>query len=182
VTRSGESNSDGAQPTSPQEWRDIREEFQTLANKDSSLHAYGAFEVDLFGFTIFSGEDLEKDARWACLRYDEHPGTMRVEKPKPASSECGLWMLLGRFDDNFLSQFRLSATSAGIALGSPKGTKPLVFWLHRIFIDWRENKSHLDRIADNGRAVIIPALNPSTVVDPNVRLSAIPFRLCWQTD
>ncbi|HEV1287605.1 MAG TPA: hypothetical protein VNU44_19940 [Bryobacteraceae bacterium] len=43
-------------------------------------------------------------------------------------------------------RFEGLATEAGIALGSPPGTLPLKYWLHRLFLDLRANNSPLIRI------------------------------------
>lgn len=43
-------------------------------------------------------------------------------------------------------RFARLATEAGIALGSPPGTPPLTYWIHRLFLDLSANNSPLIRI------------------------------------
>jgi hypothetical protein len=53
--------------------------------------------------------------------------------------------------ESLLVRFEGFATEAGIGLGSPPGTLPLAYWLHRLFLDLRANNSPLIGIHnDNG--------------------------------
>jgi len=112
-------------------WRDFRAEFQSLADeerrekaaqRDRFLHAY--------------------------CDYKEHPEIFH-EKGRPEQGtfcllkrpEIGLWIVSDGVNENFQARFRTLAARAGLALGSPKGTDPEDFWLHRLFLDLRENNS-----------------------------------------
>jgi len=76
------------------------------------------------------------------------------------SGEFGSWSLAGSATESLQARFELLATEAGIALGSPAGTLPHVYWLHRLFVDLRANKSRHIRIydTDNDIAGIIECL------------------------
>jgi hypothetical protein len=62
------------------------------------------------------------------------------------SREFGSWSFAGSATENLQARFDLLATEAGIALGSPPGTPPRIYWLDRLFFDLRENKSQHVRI------------------------------------
>jgi hypothetical protein len=62
------------------------------------------------------------------------------------SREFGSWSLAGSATESLLARFELLAARAGVALGSPPGTPPHVYWLDRLFFDLRQNKSQHIRI------------------------------------
>jgi hypothetical protein len=76
------------------------------------------------------------------------------------SGEFGSWSLANSATESLQARFELLATEAGIALGSPPGTLPRVYWLHRLFADLRANNSQHIRIYDiaNGTGGIIERL------------------------
>lgn len=55
-------------------------------------------------------------------------------------SEYG-WVISSGPGEDFLERFNVVATRAGGALGPPQGTKPIDFWLHRLYRDLLENDS-----------------------------------------
>src|SRR5271169_2769611 len=55
--------------------------------------------------------------------------------------ESGLWNISSGVSENFHARFRALASRAAIAIGSPKGTAQEDFWLHRLYLDLRENGS-----------------------------------------
>lgn len=98
----------------PDFWRGLHREFQALATEEQAL---------------------PKAARGdGALRAD---CTYREHTP-----ECGQWILGEGPNENFRARFDALPTRAGVGLGSPSGTEPLDFWLHRLFRDLLENKSH----------------------------------------
>lgn len=62
------------------------------------------------------------------------------------SEEFGSWSLASSATESLQARFLLLATEAGIALSSPPGTLPHVYWLHRLFVDLRANNSRHIRI------------------------------------
>src|SRR5258708_30678905 len=57
------------------------------------------------------------------------------------SEEFGSWSLASSATESLQVRFLLLATQAGIALSSPPGTLPHVYWLHRLFVDLRAKNS-----------------------------------------
>lgn len=72
------------------------------------------------------------------------------------SGEFGCWVL-GSTSESLQARFELLATKSGLALGSPLGTLPLQYWLHRLFLDLRANDSNHTRTY-NGTAGFIVRL------------------------
>ncbi len=67
------------------------------------------------------------------------------------SGEFGSWSFASSTTESLQARFELLATEAGIALSSPPGTLPHVYWLHRLFVDLRANKSpHIRIYTDDG--------------------------------
>jgi hypothetical protein len=62
------------------------------------------------------------------------------------SGEFGSWSFARSATESLQARFELLATEAGIALGSPPGIVPHVYWLDSLFVDLRENKSQHIRI------------------------------------
>jgi hypothetical protein len=112
-------------------WRDFRAGFQSLADEEWRENA----------------AQRDRFLRAYC-NYNEHPEILH-EKGKPGQGpfcllkrpETGLWIVSDGVNENFQARFRTLAARAGLALGSPKGTDPEDFWLHRLFLDLRENNS-----------------------------------------
>jgi hypothetical protein len=152
-------------------WRDFRAEFQSLADEERKE---GAARRDRFVRAYCTYQEhpevpaVRKDARLAfALSYsanDDHAGVPKVIETVPTefgpfcllkTPESGLWMLSEGVNENFQERFQTLATRAGVALDSPKGTEPLDFWLHRLFLDLRENGSDLLLIDEKGEAGLI---------------------------
>jgi hypothetical protein len=66
------------------------------------------------------------------------------------SGEFGSWSFASSATESLQARFELLATEAGIALISPPGTSPQVYWLDRLFADLRGNHSAHIRIYDIG--------------------------------
>jgi hypothetical protein len=62
------------------------------------------------------------------------------------SREFGSWSFDSITTESLQARFDVVAAEAGIALGSPPGTLPGVYWLDRLFADLRANKSQHIRI------------------------------------
>ena len=56
-------------------------------------------------------------------------------------SECGEWFISGGYDEHFTARCTTLLSRAGAALKPPKGTKPLFFWLRRLYLDLLKHKS-----------------------------------------
>jgi hypothetical protein len=70
------------------------------------------------------------------------------------SGEFGSWSFAGSATESLQARFELLATEAGIALSSPPGTLPHVYWLHCLFEDLRANNSPHIRINTDAGAFI----------------------------
>jgi hypothetical protein len=83
----------------------------------------------------------------AYCTYKEHPEVWEIGKPEQGcfcllhTPTCGVWTLGDGVSENFQERFRVLAARAGVTLGSPKDADPEDFWLHRLFLDLRENNS-----------------------------------------
>jgi hypothetical protein len=86
-------------------------------------------------------EEEDRIVRQRELR-DRLNGTVIYQE----SGEFGSWSLAGGATESLKARFELLATEAGIALGSPPGIVPHVYWLDGLFVDLRENKSQHIRI------------------------------------
>jgi hypothetical protein len=96
------------------EWQDFRSRFMQLVNDEQEV------------VQVTGRPTLYLDA---CGFYES-----------PQAPEVGVWKLSGMSED-FRAQFRALAHRAGLALGCPKETVPDAFWLHRLYLDLRANKS-----------------------------------------
>jgi hypothetical protein len=56
--------------------------------------------------------------------------------------------------ENLQVRFERLGTEAGIVLGSPQGTVPLTYWLHRLFLDLRAHNSPLIRVQSDTGGII----------------------------
>jgi hypothetical protein len=70
------------------------------------------------------------------------------------SGEFGNCWREGITSESFAARFDLLATEGGIALGAPKGTSPLTYWLDCLLIDLRANKSDHLRMFNDGAGFI----------------------------
>jgi hypothetical protein len=118
--------------TQSDSWKDFHERFTQLANEEERIERAAPKDRLLRGY----------------CDYKRHP-EIWAEKGKPKQGpfcllkapETGLWMLGDGVNENFQERFRVLAAHAGVALGSPEGTDPEDFWLHRLYLDLMENNS-----------------------------------------
>jgi hypothetical protein len=128
------------------EWQEFHNRFMLLANEEERIE-----------------RAVPKDRLLrAYCDYKEHPEIFH-EKGKPEQGrfcllktpETGLWMLSDGVNENFQERFRALAARAGVTLGSPKGTDPEDFWLHRLYLDLCENNSdQLFAASDEGGVIL----------------------------
>jgi hypothetical protein len=113
-------------------WQDFRDKFMQLANEEERIERTAPNDRLL---------------RASCT-YQQHPEVWETGKPHQGlmcllkTPACGLWVIYDAVNENFQERFRALAARAGVALGSPKGTDPEDFWLHRLFFDLLENHSN----------------------------------------
>jgi hypothetical protein len=135
-------------------WQDFSERFKLLADEERAI-------------VKSKREDLRMRA---CCNYREHPEII-AERGKPEQGpfclihapECGLWMLYGGPNENFRARFDALGTRAGIELGSPHSIERLDFWLHRLYLDLRENNSRLLFAADEKGGMILDVPEASAI-------------------
>jgi hypothetical protein len=112
-------------------WRDFQDRFMQLADEEARIER---------------AAPKDRLLRAYCS-YKEHPEVWEEGKPGQGlfcllkTPECGVWALDDGVNENFLERFRVLAARAGVALGSPEGTDAEDFWLHRLYLDLRENNS-----------------------------------------
>jgi hypothetical protein len=70
------------------------------------------------------------------------------------TGEFGSWSLLSSTTESLYAQFESLVTEAGIAPGSPPGTLPDTYWLHRLFADLHVNNSPHVPLYDNNGGII----------------------------
>lgn len=112
-------------------WRDFDAQFMELAKEGSALLKSNRGDRGLEAHRDYTRVTWD-------LMYTEEGYPFCPLGDRPA---CGRWVLSDGPNENFRARFERVATRAGIALGPPPGTKPLIFWLHRLFLDLVENKS-----------------------------------------
>ncbi len=79
------------------------------------------------------------------------------------SGEFGICWREGITSESFAARFELLATEGGIALGAPKGTSPLTYWLDCLLLDLRANKSDHLRMFKDGAGFIERLLEASAL-------------------
>jgi hypothetical protein len=143
-------------PNAPASWREFRDEFEQLAREQERPVRTPKNRRDRRMMLRADG------LLWASGNYKKHP-EIWAEKGKPGQGffcllqvpETGLWMLDDGVSENLQARFRALASRAGVALGSPKDTDPEDFWLHRLYLDLRENNSeHLFCESDEGGMIL----------------------------
>lgn len=113
------------------EWQGFHERFMQLAKGEEQIER---------------AAPKDRLLRAYCT-YKEHPEVWEKGKPEQGlvsllkTPECGVWMLSDGVSENFAERFQTLAARAGLALGSPKDTDPVDFWLHHLFLNLRENNS-----------------------------------------
>jgi hypothetical protein len=127
------------------QWHSLGEEFASLASEERA---------------ISHTESKDHSLRAQC-NYQEHPEVIERGKPEQGffcllhKPEFGLWLLSEGPNENFQARLQALSTRAGVALGSPKGADALDFWLHRLFLDLRENNSdELFAVSDEGGMIV----------------------------
>lgn len=144
-------------------WWNFHERFQALADEELKQ---GAAQRDRFVcayFTYRKGAEIlqvQKDAQWALSLFSN--SEKLVDAPNVLTSipahgpfcliqtpEYGLWTLSGGVNENLQERFQTLTARAGIALDCAQGIDPVDFWLHRLVLDLRENRSKL-LVADSG--------------------------------
>lgn len=113
-------------------WQDFHSKFMQLANEEAGI--VRAKKKDLY-------------LRAYC-DYNEHPEIWGEKESLSRAlfcllktPPCGVWVLDDGVSENFQARFRALAARAGVALGSPEGTDPEDFWLHRLYLDLLDNNS-----------------------------------------
>lgn len=95
---------------------------------------------------------MEEEDR--IVRQRELRDRFHVDVIYEESEEFGSWSFSSSATESLQARFELLAAEAGIALGSPSGTSPHVYWLHRLFVDLRANNSQHIRIYNEGGGII----------------------------
>ena len=151
-------------------WKSFCDRFTALAKEEETLQveardypdflslplrAYGEYGPSEVGLVkgVKGRERLRRDAKAIKnLQPSERPKAwkragdmmltrlMELKEPS-AGPQYGEWRLIGGPNENLRARFETLGADAGIALGSPPGTEPLDFWLHRLFLDLLEHKS-----------------------------------------
>lgn len=146
------------------EWQEFHNRFMQIANEEERIER---------------AAPKDRLLRAYC-DYKEHPEIF-LEKGKPEQGrfcllkapETGLWMLSDGVNENFQERFRTLAARAGVTLGSPKGTDPEDFWLHRLYLDLRENNSDQLFAASNEGGVILRICEASATYCARVERKAV---------
>jgi len=134
-------------PTDGDVWHEFQEKFQSLANEEHTAEVW-------------------RNDRWVrahCDYTDPAPWASALDLPFPPKQECGLWVLSGGASEGLRARFEALATRAGVALDPPQGTTPRDFWLHRLFLDLRENNSDELFAADDKGGIICHVCEASAV-------------------
>jgi ribosome-binding protein aMBF1 (putative translation factor) len=115
----------------------------------------------------------------AYCGYREHPEVWEKGKPEQGcfcllkTPETGVWTLGDGVSENFLERFRALAARAGVALGPPEDTDPEDFWLHRLWLDLRENKSEQLFAASEEGGVILRVCEASATFCSRLERKAV---------
>lgn len=127
-------------------WRDFQAKFQSLANEERANPKTIREDLQLRASCSYSKDEVVLDEKG---KLEQGPFCL-LNFP-----ECGLWLLYGEVSENFRERFQTLATRAAAVLGPLKGSKPLDFWLHRLFLDLRENNRHeLFAASDEGGTIL----------------------------
>lgn len=121
-------------------WLDFGKKFELLANEEQAI----------------SNEKSEDQSIRAHFDYNEYRQAMTEQGDVSLldNPESRQWLISDGPNENFRARFQALVTRAGVALGSPTGVEALGFWLHRLFLDLRENKSK-ELFAASGKGGII---------------------------
>ncbi len=130
----------GARPLAQSDsWKDFHDRFIDLAREEQ-----GRKVVVTKGAALRRIDPLVR----ASCSYREHPEGWERGKPEQGliclldTPPHGVWNYSDGVNENFLERARLCVAEAGRALPDyPKGTDAEDFWLHRLWLDLRENNS-----------------------------------------
>jgi len=175
---SGEIQERGRAVSEPDQWRDFHEKFQTLANEELRQRAARTDRFVRAYFTYRKGAEIlqvRRDGQRALSLFSnsdkllDAPNVLNTGIPAHGPfclikvPEFGLWALSGGANENFQERFQTVAARAGVALGCLQNTDPVDFWLHRLVLDLRDNKSKL-LFADSGEdGMILRACEASAI-------------------
>jgi hypothetical protein len=169
--------SDGETKSKADQWRNFHEKFQALTDeelkegaekRDRFLRAYFTYRKSAeiaqvqrdarWSFALFGGSDkLPSEPKVINIRLPAHGPFCLLRMP-----ECGLWTLSEGVNENYSERIQTLGARAGVALGCPKGTDPLDFWLHRLTLDLRANDSSLLFGEEKGEDGIILRLSEAS--------------------
>ena len=110
-------------------WRGLHDEFRALAEEELALAPHNT------------------DDRWLRAYVDYQ------DKNAP----CGQWHVSEGVNEGFRQRFEVSATRAGIALGSALAGEPGDVWLHHVFLDLLAHNSKLLFSATKEGGIIVRA-------------------------
>jgi hypothetical protein len=114
-------------------WRDFHERFMLFAKEEERIEQ--AAPEDRF---LRAYSDYKKHQEISVEKGE--PGQSPLSPLNPR--DTGLWIISDGVNENFRERVCGIMARAGVALGCPKGTDAVDFWLHRLFQDLRENNSH----------------------------------------
>jgi ribosome-binding protein aMBF1 (putative translation factor) len=153
-------------------WKDFHERFTQLAREEERIER---------------AAPKDRLLRAYCS-YKEHPEVWEKGKAEQGcfcllnAPETGLWTLGDGVSENFVERFRALAARAGVTLGSPEGTDPEDFWLHRLWLDLRENKNKQLFAASKEGGVILRVCEASATFCSRLERKAVTGTDCLRTD
>jgi hypothetical protein len=123
-------------------WQDLHGKFMQLASEEQ-----GRADVITKGKVL---QGMDRVLRASCS-YEQHPEGWERGKPEQGlicllhTPPHGVWNYCSDgISENFFERVRLCVAQAGRALSDyPKGTDLEDYWLHRLYLDLRENDSDL---------------------------------------
>jgi hypothetical protein len=136
---------------------------------------------------IERAEPKDRVLRAYCT-YKEHPEVWEIGKPEQGcfcllkTPAYGVWTLGDGVSENFQERFRVLAARAGVTLGSPNEADPEDFWLHRLFLDLRENNSDQLFAASDEGGVILRVCEVSATFCARLERKAITGEVRLRTD
>jgi hypothetical protein len=113
------------------DWQSFQREFRALGNEEEQIDRLAP---------------KDRLLRAYCS-YREHPEVWEKGKPEQGlfclldTPPHGIWTISDGVNENLQARFRALAARAGSALGAPNGSDPEDFWLHRLWLNLRENDS-----------------------------------------
>src|SRR5579864_8267723 len=83
-------------------------------------------------FTAIAVEEAQQSPNCTATAYGLYEGT----------DKFGNWLIEAEYGELLVARFELTATKAGLALGTPNGVRPVNLWLHRLSMYLEENHSY----------------------------------------